>query len=142
MSQVPSGNQVTSTPRRALVVAALFGGLAGWLLAVSTSALDVVAPSIPWSAPVGLLVVALVVLSRPGRRLLGAARRLPGGVLVTVPAQVLLTLVVVTVARWPFGVWAEVLRRQEGLSVRGWGLFTRDRLVAAWTDTTVTADAG
>ena len=61
MSQVPSGNQVTSTPRRALVVAALFGGLAGWLLAVSTSALDVVPPSIPWSAPVGLLVVAALV---------------------------------------------------------------------------------
>jgi len=61
MSQAPSGNQVTSTPRRALVVAALFGGLAGWLLAVSTSALDVVPPSIPWSAPVGLLVVAALV---------------------------------------------------------------------------------
>ena len=51
MSQAPSGNQVTSTPRRALVVAALFGGLAGWLLAVTTEALDVVPPSIPWSAP-------------------------------------------------------------------------------------------
>lgn len=61
MSQAPSGNQVTSTPRRALVVAALFGGLAGWLLAVTTSALDVVAPSIPWSAPVGLFVVAALV---------------------------------------------------------------------------------
>lgn len=61
MSQVPSGNPVTSTPRRALVVAALFGGLAGWLLAVTTSALDVVPPSIPWSAPVGLFLVAALV---------------------------------------------------------------------------------
>jgi ABC-type Fe3+-siderophore transport system permease subunit len=61
MSQVPSGNQVTSTPRRALVVAALFGGLAGWLLAVTTQALDVVPPSIPWSAPVGLFVVAALI---------------------------------------------------------------------------------
>ena len=61
MSQAPSGNQVTSTPRRALVVAALFGGLAGWLLAVTTQALDVVPPSIPWSAPVGLFVVAALV---------------------------------------------------------------------------------
>jgi ABC-type Fe3+-siderophore transport system permease subunit len=61
MSQVPSGNQVTSTPRRALVVAALFGGLAGWLLAVTTQALNVVPPSIPWSAPVGLLVVAALI---------------------------------------------------------------------------------
>lgn len=61
MSQVPGGNQVTSTPRRALVVAALFGGLAGWLLAVTTAALDVVPPSIPWSAPVGLIIVAALV---------------------------------------------------------------------------------
>jgi MFS family permease len=61
MSTAPSGNQVTSTPRRALVVAALFGGLAGWLLAVTTQALDVVPPSIPWSAPVGLFVVAALV---------------------------------------------------------------------------------
>ena len=61
MSQAPSGNQVTSTPRRALVVAALFGGLAGWLLAVTTEALNVVPPSIPWSAPVGLFMVAALV---------------------------------------------------------------------------------
>jgi lysylphosphatidylglycerol synthetase-like protein (DUF2156 family) len=61
MSSAPSGNQVTSTPRRALVVAALFGGLAGWLLAVTTEALNVVPPSIPWSAPVGLFVVAALV---------------------------------------------------------------------------------
>jgi ABC-type Fe3+-siderophore transport system permease subunit len=61
MSQAPSGNQVTSTPRRALAVAALFGGLAGWLLAVTTEALNVVPPSIPWSAPVGLVVVAALV---------------------------------------------------------------------------------
>lgn len=61
MSQAPSGNQVTSTPRRALVVAALFGGLAGWLLAVTTQALGVAPPSIPWTAPVGLLLVGALV---------------------------------------------------------------------------------
>jgi ABC-type Fe3+-siderophore transport system permease subunit len=61
MSQAPRGNQVTSTPRRALVVAALFGGLAGWLLAVTTEALNVIPPSIPWSAPVGLFLVAVLV---------------------------------------------------------------------------------
>jgi MFS family permease len=61
MSQAPSGKQVTSTPRRALVVAALFGGLAGWLLAVTTEALNVVPPSIPWSAPIGLFVVGALV---------------------------------------------------------------------------------
>ena len=60
MSQVPPG-PVTSTPRRALLVAALFGGLAGWLLAVTTSALSVVPPGIPWTAPIGLFVVAALV---------------------------------------------------------------------------------
>jgi lysylphosphatidylglycerol synthetase-like protein (DUF2156 family) len=60
MSQVPSG-PVTSTPRRALVVAALFGGLAGWLLAVTTTALAVVPPGIPWTAPIGLWLVAALV---------------------------------------------------------------------------------
>ena len=61
MSQAPTGNPVTTTPRRALVVAALFGGLAGWLLAVTTAALDVVPPSIPWTAPVGLFLVGALV---------------------------------------------------------------------------------
>lgn len=61
MSQVPTGKQLTSTPRRALVVAALFGGLAGWLLAVTTEAFNVIPPSIPWSAPIGLFVVAALV---------------------------------------------------------------------------------
>jgi ABC-type Fe3+-siderophore transport system permease subunit len=61
MTEAPPGNQLTSTPRRALVVAALFGGLAGWLIAVTTEALNVVPPSIPWSAPVGLFVVAALV---------------------------------------------------------------------------------
>lgn len=61
MSQVPSGGPVTTTPRRALVVAALFGGLAGWLVAVTTQALDVVPPDIPWTAPIGLVLVAALV---------------------------------------------------------------------------------
>ena len=61
MNQPPTGNQLTSTPRRALVVAALLGGLAGWLLAVTTQAFDVLPPIIPWSAPIGLVVVAALV---------------------------------------------------------------------------------
>lgn len=61
MSQVPSGGPVTSTPRRALAVAALFGGLAGWLISVTTAALDVVPPGIPWTAPIGLVLVAALV---------------------------------------------------------------------------------
>jgi hypothetical protein len=56
-----SGSGVTLTPLRALVVAALFGGLAGWLLVVVLNALDVTAPEVPWTAPIGLLVVAALV---------------------------------------------------------------------------------
>ncbi len=93
------------------------------------------------SQAAGLLAAALVVLTRPGRRLLGRADRLRGGTVVRVAAQVLLVLLVVLVVRWPFGVWAETVRRTEGLSVRGWDVFARDRLLAAGLDALVTAAA-
>lgn len=83
------------------------------------------------SSVVGAAVPLALVLPGPGRRLLGRVRRLPGGIAVTVPAQVLVVLLVVLVARWPFGVWSEQVRRTEGLSVRGWDDFARDRLLAA-----------
>lgn len=79
----------------------------------------------------GVLVVVVVVVSPPGRRLLGLLQRLPGGLTVTVPAQVLLVCAAVLLARLPFGIWSESVRRTEGLSVRGWTGFARDRLVAA-----------
>ncbi|MGJ7441443.1 M48 family metalloprotease [Aquipuribacter sp. MA13-6] len=86
------------------------------------------------SLTVGLLTTALVVLSRPGRRLLarlpgrdGSSARVAGQVVV----QVLAVLGLVLVARWPFGVWAEAVRRDAGLSVQGWGGWARDRLVSA-----------
>lgn len=40
------------------MVAAIFGGLAGWLVVVTANAFDLVPPRIPWSAPIGLLVFA------------------------------------------------------------------------------------
>jgi Protein of unknown function (DUF3180) len=52
---------VTLTPLRSLVVAALFGGLAGWLLVVITNAVDLTPPEVPWTAPIGLVVVAALV---------------------------------------------------------------------------------
>lgn len=61
MSQLPPGGPVITTSRRALLVAVLFGGLAGWLLVVTTKALGVIPPVIPWSAPIGLLLVAALV---------------------------------------------------------------------------------
>jgi small-conductance mechanosensitive channel len=42
-------------------VAALFGGLAGWLVVVTANALDLIPPRIPWSAPIGLVVFAALV---------------------------------------------------------------------------------
>lgn len=79
----------------------------------------------------GLVATAVVVASRPGRRALAAVRRVPGGLHAQVVAQVLVVLVVVLAVRWPFGVWAELVRRDAGLSVQGWGGWARDRLVSA-----------
>lgn len=61
MATEPGRGSVTLTPWRALAVAALFGGLAGWLVVITANALDTVAPRIPWSAPIGLAVFAALV---------------------------------------------------------------------------------
>jgi hypothetical protein len=61
LAQQPSGGSVSLTPFRALVVAALFGGLAGWLLVVTVNAFDVIPPEVPWTAPIGLFGVAALV---------------------------------------------------------------------------------
>lgn len=60
MAEQPGGS-ITLTPFRALVVAAVFGGLAGWLIVVVANAVDAVPPRIPWSAPIGLAVFAALV---------------------------------------------------------------------------------
>lgn len=56
----PQGS-LTPTPRRALAVAAVFGGLAAWIVYTLAGALDLVPPQIPWSAPGGLLIAAVIV---------------------------------------------------------------------------------
>ena len=61
MTKHPGGGSVTLTPRRALVVAALAGGLAGWLVVVTAAAFDLIPPRIPWSAPIGLVFFAALV---------------------------------------------------------------------------------
>ncbi len=86
------------------------------------------------SLAAGLVTAALVVLTRPGRRLLARLRRVRGGVLAQVVAQVVAVLGLVLVVRWPFGVWAELVRRDAGLSVQDWGGWARDRLVSAGFD--------
>jgi uncharacterized protein DUF3180 len=57
----PTGGSIDLTPLRALVVAALFGGLAAWLLVVVLNAFDLTPPEVPWTAPIGLVVVAALV---------------------------------------------------------------------------------
>lgn len=61
MAEQPTGGSVNLTPFRALVVAALFGGLAGWLLVVTANAFDWIPPEVPWTAPSGLILVAALV---------------------------------------------------------------------------------
>jgi hypothetical protein len=57
----PSGGSIKITPPRALAVAALFGALAGWLVVAATNSFDLVAPQVPWTAPVGLFLIAALV---------------------------------------------------------------------------------
>ena len=57
----PPGGSVEPTPPLALLVAALFGGLAGWLLVVVANALGAIPPEVPWSAPIALVVVTALV---------------------------------------------------------------------------------
>jgi len=61
LAEQPGGGSVSLTPWRALVVAALFGGLAGWMVVVVANAFDALPPRIPWSAPIGLLVFGALV---------------------------------------------------------------------------------
>lgn len=61
MAEEPSGGSVNLTPFRALVVAAVFGGLAGWLVVVTANAFDLIPPEVPWTAPIGLILVAALV---------------------------------------------------------------------------------
>jgi H+/Cl- antiporter ClcA len=61
LAQEPSSGSVSLTPFRALVVAAIFGGLAGWLLVVTANAFDLIPPEVPWTAPIGLILVSALV---------------------------------------------------------------------------------
>jgi H+/Cl- antiporter ClcA len=61
LAQQPSDGSLHLTPVRTLVVAALFGGLGGWLLVVIANAFDVIPPEVPWTAPIGLILVAALV---------------------------------------------------------------------------------
>jgi hypothetical protein len=57
----PSGGSIKITPPRALAVAALFGALAGWLVVAAANGFDLVAPQVPWTAPVGLFLITALV---------------------------------------------------------------------------------
>ena len=61
MADRPSGGSIKITPPRALAVAALFGALAGWLIVAAANSFDLVAPQVPWTAPVGLFLIAALV---------------------------------------------------------------------------------
>ena len=58
MAEQPSGGSVRSTPPRALAVAAIFGALSGWLIVAASNSFDLVPPQVPWTAPVGVLLIA------------------------------------------------------------------------------------
>ena len=39
----------------------MFGALAGWLFVITLNAFDVVPPTVPWTAPIGLVLIAALV---------------------------------------------------------------------------------
>jgi hypothetical protein len=58
LAEEPSGGSVRSTSLRALAVAAIFGALSGWLIVAASNSFDLVPPQVPWTAPVGVLLIA------------------------------------------------------------------------------------
>lgn len=42
-------------------MAALFGALAGWLIVVTANALGLLPPQVPWTAPIGLILITVLV---------------------------------------------------------------------------------
>lgn len=59
MAEPTDDGSLRTTPPLALAVAALFGGLAGWLVVVGARALNTSPPQVPWTAPVTVIVVAV-----------------------------------------------------------------------------------
>jgi hypothetical protein len=58
LAEQPSGGSVRSTSPRSLAVAAIFGALSGWLIVAASNSFDLVPPQVPWTAPVGVLLIA------------------------------------------------------------------------------------
>lgn len=61
MADPQDGGTLKTTPPLAIGVAALFGGLAGWLVVVGARALGTSPPQVPWTAPVAVILIALAV---------------------------------------------------------------------------------
>lgn len=49
------------TPLRALVIGAVIGALGGWLIVVVAGAFDLVAPHVPWTTPIVLVLITALV---------------------------------------------------------------------------------
>ena len=61
MDTEPPRGSIRLTPPRALLVAALFGAVGGWLVVVICNAVGLTAPQVPWTAPVGLVLITALV---------------------------------------------------------------------------------
>ena len=57
----PTTGGVRPTAQRALVVAAVVGALAAWLLVVAANALGMIPPQVPWTASAAVGIIALLV---------------------------------------------------------------------------------
>lgn len=55
------GGGVRPTPTRALAIAAIIGGLTGWLVVIAADSLGFLPPQVPWTAPGAVAIIALAV---------------------------------------------------------------------------------
>jgi Protein of unknown function (DUF3180) len=58
LAEQRSGGSVRSTSPRSLAVAAILGALSGWLIVAASNSFDLAPPQVPWTAPVGVLLIA------------------------------------------------------------------------------------
>ena len=74
------GRRLRSTGRQELIIAAVLGAGTGWLLVRACDALDAIAPRVPWTAPVLLVLLTVFIgaLARhTHRRIQVQRKRLP-----------------------------------------------------------------
>ena len=115
-------------------------GLPAEQLRKARSFVEILRPSALTSLAIGLAASAVLGLTHTGAEVVRmAARPAGGGRLAQIVLGSAALVVLGRMATLPFAAYAEVVRRQFGLSTRGWGLWARDVAVATGISAGLTA---